>query len=234
MLTGTLYQAGYYMGGKLYSPRSANPKGFFEALQINAINEHLLRPYTPSQSKYLFFRIWRAGFPSERWLARLPVGTPIEATTRDSSRISKQTKRIPFAFKDPRFCYTLPAWRPYLPEETVFLCIFREPGRTANSMIREGRKQYPDIPLSLEDALGVWNDMYRHVLDIHRHTGTWLFLHYEQVLNGSAFAKIEQLLQVGVDRHFPDTSLKRTPDIAPPAEIAETYRDLCKLAGYPA
>lgn len=234
MLTGTLHQAGYYMGGKLYSPRSANPKGFFEALQINAINEHLLRPYTPSQSKYLFFRIWRAGFPSERWLARLPVGTTINATARDGFRIAKQTGRRPFAFKDPRFCYTLPAWRPYLPKDTVFMCIFREPGRTANSMVREGRKQYPDIPLSLNDALGVWNDMYRHVLDIHRHNGSWLFLHYEQVLNGSAFPKIEEKLKVRVDHHFPDVRLKRTPDIRPPEEIVGTYHELCSLAGYSA
>lgn len=234
MLSGTLSGAGYYMGGRLYRPRKANPKGFFEAIAINAINERLLSPLAPLRSHHPFLRIWRAGFPSERWLARIPVGTPIEAPARLTRRIAGQVIQRPFAFKDPRFCYTLPAWRPQLPPDTVFLCIFREPGRTVTSILKECRTQYPDIRLDKDEAFGVWNDMYGHILHTHRHEGTWLFVHYDQVLDGSALPAIESHLGARVNRDFADARLKRAPLIAPPATAAATYRELCTLAGYAA
>ncbi len=232
MLAGTLHHTGYYMGGKLYGPRKANPRGFFEALPINAINERLLAPHAPSRSRYLFLRIWRANFPSERWLARLPVGTPISVPGRIARRIQNQVSHRPFAFKDPRFCYTLPAWRKFLPPGTVYLCIFREPGRTASSILKEGRRQYPDIPLTEADVFGIWNDMYRHILDTHRHRGKWLFVHYDQVLDGSAVAPVEALLDAQIDRDFPDASLKRAALIPAPPYTVATYSELCRLAGY--
>lgn len=234
MLSGTLRGAGYYMGGRLYRPREANPKGFFEAISINAINERLLAPLAPSRSRHPLLRIWRAGFPSERWLARIPVGTPIRVPARVARRITQQVTRSPFAFKDPRFCYTLPAWRPHLPADTVFLCIFREPGRTVTSILKECRTQYPDISLDEDDAFGIWTDMYEHILRIHRHDGEWLFLHFDQVLDGTALPVIERLLDARVDRCFADHRLKRATLIdAPPASVA-AYRELCALADYAA
>lgn len=234
MLSGTLNGAGYYMGGKLYRPRKANPKGFFEAIAINAINEKLLSPLAPSRSRHLFLRIWRAGFPSERWLARIPVGTPIHVPSRITRRIRQQVARRPFAFKDPRFCYTLPAWRPQLPSDTVFLCIFREPGRTVASIIKECRARYPDIAIDEKEAFGVWTDMYTHILHTHCHEGTWLFVHYDQVLDGSALPVVEEHLGVRVDRSFADARLKRAPLIESPESAAAAYRELCTLAGYAA
>lgn len=41
-------------------------------------------------------------------------------------------------YKDPRFSYTLPAWLPYL-HDTRMICIFREPGLTAESIVTECR-----------------------------------------------------------------------------------------------
>lgn len=232
MLAGTLRTAGYYMGGRLYRPREANPKGFFESHTINAINEHLLRPIAPSRSRYPFMRIWRASFPSERWLAQVPVGTVPSRPGRLNKRIQLQVNQGPFAFKDPRFCYTLPAWRPHLPAQTVFLCIFREPGRTVASILTECHKQYPDITLTRRDAFQVWNTMYRHVLDVHRRKGDWLFLHYDQVLDGSAVSAIETHLRARVDGQFPDASLKRAPLLNAPKMAMQTYEELCTLAGY--
>lgn len=234
MVTGTLRNAGYYMGGKLYRPRSANPKGFFESLPINAINERLLAPVAPSRSRNPFLRIWRASFPSERWLARVPVGTPIEAPARLVRRIARHVAQGPFAFKDPRFCYTLPAWRPHLPDGTAFLCIFREPGRTVTSILKECRNLYPDIRLDHADAFGIWTDMYQHVLETHRHDGDWLFVHYDQVLDGTALPRIEQHLGARVDRDFAEPALKRATLIEPPPEAARVYSELCTLAGYAA
>ncbi|MGH8128185.1 MAG: hypothetical protein ACRETC_07425 [Gammaproteobacteria bacterium] len=234
MLAGSLADAGYYMGGNLYRARKANPKGFFESLQINAINERLLKPLTPSRSTQWFLRIWRAWFPSERWLAEVPVGTPIHAPSpRLVRRIRSQLERRPFAFKDPRFCYTLPAWRPYLPRDTAFLCIFREPGRTATSILKECATLYPDIRLSEDEVYAIWLAMYGHILNHHRHQGDWLFMHYDQMLDGSAQPRIEALLGTHIDRHFADTGLQHAASRPTPAHTRDTYHVLCSLAHYP-
>ena len=235
MLAGSLYGAGYYMGSRLYRPRKANPKGFFESLPINAINERLLKPLAPSRSTQLFLRIWRAGFPSERWLAELPVGTTLDIPpSRLVRRIRHHLGRLPFAFKDPRFCYTLPAWRPHLPRDTAFLCIFREPGRTAASILRECAELYPDIPLTEDDVYGIWLAMYGHILHRHRHQGDWLFVHFDQMLDGSAHKRIEDHLGARIDRQFADERLKRSTSCPAPAHTLDTYRTLCSLARYPA
>lgn len=234
MLGGILNTAGYYMGENLYEPRKANPKGFFESPAINSINERLLGPHARSRCRYPLMRLWRSLFSAERWLAQIPLGTQITSTPRIAARIAAEVAHRPFAFKDPRFCYTLPAWRPHLPRDTVFLCIFREPGRTVASILKERRRKYPDLLLRSEDAFGVWSDMYEHVLKLHRHDGNWLFVHYHQVLNGSALPAIEKFLGVQVDASFPDATLDHAPSIEAPAPALATYRELCALAGYPA
>lgn len=235
MLAGSLFGAGYYMGARLYRPRRANPKGFFESLPINAINERLLKPLAPSRSSQLFLRIWRAGFPSERWLAELPVDTPLAPPSPHLVRRIRYHlgRRLPFAFKDPRFCYTLPAWRPHLPHDTAFLCIFREPGRTAASILRECASLYPDIRLTENEVYSIWLAMYGHILHHHRHHGDWLFVHYDQVLDGSAHERIEDHLETRIDRKFADERLKRSAPFRAPARTLETYRTLCSLAHYP-
>ncbi|MGH8161251.1 MAG: hypothetical protein ACRESR_03735 [Gammaproteobacteria bacterium] len=232
MLAGTLAGAGYYLGRGQYRARGANPKGFFESLAINAINERILAPQVPLRSRWWPLRTWRRVFPSERWLARLPLDTSIDATPKIRQKIAKQVAHTPFAFKDPRFCYTLPAWRPLLPEDTAFLCIFREPGRTAASLLAEGRHKYPDIQLDPEEVFGIWTAMYTQILDRHRHEGDWLFVHFNQLLDGSAFAALESFLDAPADRDFPDRDLRRSETLAAPEDALDLYRQLCTLATY--
>lgn len=232
MLAGTLAGAGYYMGKSLYRARSANPRGFFESLAINAINERLLAPHAPLRSRWWPLRVWRRIFPSERWLALLSAGTTVSAAPNLARRMEKQLARAPFAFKDPRFCYTLPAWRPFLPNDTVFLCIFREPGRTAASILAECHRKYPDIRLSKKEVFDIWTAMYRQVLSVHRHEGEWLFLHFNQMLDGSALASIEKRLGITVNHDFPDRGLRQAKALKAPTNALTTYQELCKLAGY--
>lgn len=238
LLAGSVAGAGYYMGGKLYRPREANPKGFYESLQINAINERLLKPLAASRSTQWFLRIWRAGFPSERWLAEIPVGTPIPAPApRLMRRIRNRLEHRPFAFKDPRFCYTLPVWRPCLPHDTAFLCIFREPGRTVASILKECATLYPDIRLGEDEVYSIWLAMYDNILNHHRHQGDWLFIHYDQMLDGSAQPRIEAHLGTRIDRHFADSGLQHAARAASCPALArtrDTYHTLCSLARYPA
>ncbi len=232
MLAGTLAGAGYYLGNGLYRARGANPKGFFESLAINAINEGILAPHVPLRSRWWPLRVWRRVFPSERWLARLALDTPLDATPKIKRKIAQQIARAPFAFKDPRFCYTLPVWRPLLPAGTVFLCIFREPGRTTASLLAECRRKYPDIRLDREEAFGIWTDMYRQIIERHRHQGAWLFLHFNQLLDGSVFTALENFLGAEVNHDFPDRYLRRSEALDAPRDASNLYRTLCTLATY--
>src|SRR5215470_5321484 len=89
------------------------------------------------------------------------------------------------------------------------------------------------LELDLPTALDVWRLQYRHVLDVHRHDGEWLFMHYDQAMDGSGLDRLEAALGAKVDRGFADPALKRTPaggDV--PAAIGDTYRELCELASY--
>jgi hypothetical protein len=225
LLAGILGQAGYYMGEHLIPPDEGNPRGYFEDDEVNAINEGLLEPVTPAR--------FRSG-QGWRWLAAVPVGTPVPCPPGLARRIAAQTARSPFCLKDPRFCYTLPAWRPFLPDP-VFLCAFREPARTAHSMLKECRAAdyLAGFRLDFAGALEVWTLMYRHILEVHRHAGTWLFFHYDQLLSGAAFARLEAVLGVRADRQFPDPKLKRSRTPGDVGAAREVYAQLCQLSGWP-
>ena len=225
MLAGTLSQSGYHMGEHLIPADRANPKGYFEDDEINAINEELLTPITPALTRPAYG--WR-------WLATVPLGTPIPSSPSLSERIAVQAARSPFCFKDPRFCYTLPAWRPFL-KDTVFLCIFREPERTAHSIVKECQcaDYLEGLPMTFAKAVQVWALMYRHILEVHRHAGEWLFFHYDQLFHDATLSRVEGELGVSVDRQFPEEKLKRSPTGGRVrAEARAIYGRLCEIAGY--
>lgn len=237
MIAGVLSQAGYFMGTSLYPGDEGNPKGYFEDREINAINEELLAQVVPARPLGivgdLFFRSRPAHW--QRWLARIPVGVSIPCPSHLVKRITALTMRQPFCFKDPRFCYTLSVWRPFV-EDAVFICVFRHPGATATSILRECRRDpsLHSLSMDFEKALQVWELMYNHVLEIHYpQGGEWLFVHYEQLLNGSAFSKLEKTLGVTIDRDFVDPNLRRSPAVETiPQSTLSLYQRLCELAEY--
>jgi hypothetical protein len=241
MLAGVLAGAGYYMGSKPLavnsrplSERQTNPKGNFEDREINAINEALLAAHFPRRARTPLVRRYRERRvlgPQLRWASALPLPLNIERRPDLDARIAAQVRRKPFCFKDPRFCYTLPAWRDHV-EGAVLLCVFREPACSANSIVTEW-KRHPRrrFVMTYEKALASWRAMYRHVLEVHRHSGEWLFLHYDQVLSGEATAVLEATLGVEVDASFPERGLKRSAmdgDVGPEEEAI--YGQLCGLA----
>lgn len=235
MLAGTLRNCGYYMGEQLLPPSEDNPKGYYEDREVNSINEALLSRVTPScppgtqRSKGGREMCW-----GWRWLAEVPLGVEIPCSTPLEERIQEQITHRPFCFKDPRFCYTLPVWRKRL-SDAVFLCVFREPARTAQSMVKtcERGVYLHGMQVTFSEALDLWTLMYRHVLDFHRHEGQWLFLHYEQVLDGSAMSRLQAFLQVSVQAQFADRTLKRSVNCGEPGSAARgVYDQLCELAHY--
>ncbi len=221
------------MGERLIRASEANPKGLFESHEINWINEELIAPAIPRRPPLLgrwFFR--ERPVHRQRWLARVPLTARVQATPDLDERMKKQSAARPFCFKDPRFCYTLPAWRRHL-GDAAFLCIFRDPAETAESILREkGRARYLEsLDLDFTGALEVWTSMYEHVL-AHAQDGDWLFLHFEQLLGGKGVDRIEALLGVIADKSFPEEKLHRSRARAElPARTSQLYRELCSRAG---
>ncbi|HVS08891.1 MAG TPA: glycosyltransferase [Planctomycetota bacterium] len=224
MLAGTLARAGWYVGEDPYPARDSNPKGFFETEEVNGINEALLAQALPAHPRF---------GPMQRWLAEASGPLAFELTPELRARMARLAERRPFAFKDPRFSYTLPVWRE-VAGELACLCIFREPAATAESIVREcAREEYlRDLTMDFERAARVWAAMYRSVLEQRSRGGDWLFLHYDQLFEPEGIARLEAFLGSCVDREFPDRSLARSRSArGVPEEAARVYRELCALAG---
>jgi len=235
MVAGTLAKSGYFMGNRLSEERESNPGGNFEDIEINRINEELLAQVAPKRPNFLgnlLFRdrpvLW------QRWLSRIPVGTEIPCPPSISQQIAALTQKSPYCFKDPRFSYTLPVWEPFL-QNTVFVCIFREPASTALSMLNLSRKAkyLSNLSITFEQAVEVWYLMYKHILDIHSHRGNWLFMHYNQALSKDGLAKLAAFTEATVDYSYPDPSISQSSSSHSTSLAAQqTYQQLCQLADY--
>jgi hypothetical protein len=234
MVAGILAKSGYNTGDDYIDARQSNPAGFFEDRSVNRTNDAILR--TTARARHRLLPSWVS--PRRRrkgtWALNLPE--PIYRVPPDGavSTMADLVSRTPFAYKDPRLCYTLPAWQRHLPDGTVKLCVFREPGRTATSIVRE----FATAPylarerMTYRHALRVWTAMYRSVLEMCDGDPGWRFVHFDQVVNGVGIDRMEEKLETPLDRSHVDPALKRSADPggALPVETAAVYRTLCWAA----
>jgi GT2 family glycosyltransferase len=224
MVAGALAQSGYFQGGSLHAPRAANPKGFFEAAAVNELNDALLRQVRPDLPG------------GQGWLCRLSPTETVPPSSAHTAAIRGLTQ-APFCLKDPRFSYTLPAWRPHLSADTGLVCVFRDPLLTATSIVEEvQRASYlQGNPLTVPEALEIWASMYRQILHTHRRSGPqpWLFIHYDQMLSGSGPSRLGAFLGASVNGEFAERTMRRSPPAGtlPPA-VSALYDELCQLAGH--
>jgi hypothetical protein len=238
MLAGLLGDCGYFMGESLLRPSSSNPKGYFESEDINHLNDQLIANVTTVRPRgalgYLY--PWRLS-PGLLWMANLDLNTSVQPTHEQLDQMKALSSKKPFCFKDPRFCYTLDGWRPML-EDVALLCVFRQPGRTVASIKKDVHEQYPrerywNFRLTTDHTFRVWQSMYMHVLEKHYLTGQWIFVHYDQIIDGSAISRIEDAIDAKVDASSVDPTLKRSQDLSsPPDAVVSVYQRLCTLAGY--
>jgi hypothetical protein len=244
MVAGTLADAGYYMGDTMMSATDANPKGYFESREVETVNDGLVATMLQPSRRERLLTLGR-GIPRQpnfedatpgmrvHWLALIPTLRRPYPRASLVRQIETLTQRRPFCFKDPRFSYTLPVWRPYL-TDTVYVCVFREPTVTAVSTLKEVEREpyLAGIRYSFDMALDLWVYTYRHILEKHRHQGDWLFLHYDQVLTPDGLDRLEAHTGARVNRDFPDAALKRSESReAIPPRAARVYESLCALAG---
>jgi GT2 family glycosyltransferase len=227
MVAGSLARAGYFMGDRLYPARDANPLGFFEDPEVNGINEELLAPHVPAEQGL------RA---PQRWLARLDRSVEAPLPLPLAQRVRALTARAPFCLKDPRFSYTLPAWRAEL-GHARFVCVFRDPATTVASLVKEcATADYlRGVRFDERDAIELWCATYGQIVKRHRRQGEWLFLHYDQMLAGGGAERLTRFLGAPVDAQFATPKLKRSrPAVAPTAEARKLYAELCELAEFDA
>ena len=237
MTTGLLRRAGYYHGSKLLRPSTANERGFYEDKEINALNERILgQAISWNRLPRRWIRhLWNSRFcRGELWLSHLeePHTWRLSAVTKQ--KITEFAGRQPFAYKDPRFSYTLNAWQPFLPDNCRYLVIYRNPAETCRSMVSFARRFHTGMQFDFEHAQQVWLAMYRQILEFH-YDGSpqWLFVDFGRLLDGSAFPTIEQFLACEIDRDFVDRKLVHSsstelPLISQPARA--TYEELHSVA----
>lgn len=243
MVGGMLHEAGYFMGEDLYPARDSNPKGFFENDFINGINERILKSYDLKKGliQRLFSR--RTNIQSlgkgQHWLSAIPVDINIDTDDEEIiNDIKLACKEKTFAYKDPRFSYTLPIWERYLPLDTVYIVVYREPSVAVSSIVKEcvDIEYLKNIDISRDDAYQSWYLNYSHVLKNYKNKAEkYFFVHYDQILSGEKIEAMSDFLSSAVASDFVDTSLRRSKSLSDiPVDVSELYDQLNKLTGYSA
>ena len=241
MLGGILHDAGYYMGKNLYGAHPSNPKGFFECGEINDLNEDILNHYNIYHLPHILYKLFRVTKlkhgKRQQWLLSLPVETIVHYSNEPiKRRIQLALSKQPFCYKDPRFSYTLPVWKRHLSPHTRFICVFRAPKITVNSILKEcaQRRYLRNLFIDKEYATQVYVNIYSHILFNNKDImANIFFVHYEQILDGSALDQLSDFLSVKLENRFADTKLKRTQPLDRISNKAEQIYDrLCRLAGY--
>lgn len=238
LTAGLLNLAGYHAGPSVIYSNPSNPKGFFESPEIHSVNELLIEgmPHTPAAEKKWVLP-WKTRKPpaqKNHWLTRVPMTGPEPEAGRLRERLADLCNHEPFCFKDPRFCYTLPAWRPFL-VDPLFVCVFRSPADTALSVQRHLQKSPVswNVKWSFQEGLRLWLSMYTHILERHVHSGNWLFLHYEQLLNEDGLTRLASACGVDLDSSFVDRTLHRSRSRRRlPSDVQCRYQELCDRAKF--
>jgi hypothetical protein len=230
MLAGMMAHSGLDLGSRPHPPNQWNPLGFFEDQGTTSLNERILAPYVGQINQSgEFDRHLQEG---EAWLARFPLGFVPEVDGDVDSLVSTEVSGRPFYRKDPRFCFTLPVWRRHLDPNALFLCIFRDPVRSALSIHRFGETY--GLGMSPEQAFELWSDSYEIVLREHSNSGDWIFVHYDQIAGGAALPTLSEALGIELDPSFADASRQSSqgPVESGPRALG-IYDELCSRANYP-
>ena len=197
-----------------------NPEGYFESPEVNAINEDLLEQVLPNQERW------------QRWLPLIPPSSEISCNSDIVSRIQSVLSVKPYCYKDPRFCYTLPTWFPFL-KDTGFICVFRSPDLTVDSILRECRevRDLHSLPISAEVALSLWCASYERILQYSQH-GDWLFLEYNQLFYPLGVQRLRNFSGARVNEHFPKRQYSRAEpgNVLMDARSTVIFRALLSMA----
>jgi len=160
LTAGLLSALGVDMGTRLVPADRSNPRGYFEDLDLVEFHQRVFRARFP---------LAEGGHPDWGWTPSDVVRTGDAEAWREESvalvRRREDTGR-PWGFKDPRATVLLDFWDSVLPGP-VYVGVYREPSRVADSMRRLGAPAFLDHP---DYAWAIWAFYNRRLLDfVRRH-----------------------------------------------------------------
>jgi len=172
-VAGLLAKAGFFTGhsSELLAPAEDNPTGFFERLDVNALNDKLLEELGRSWDN-----------PPARQLVheRAPAWRPKVHKLLD--RLLREAGRRPLMLKDPRVSVLLEAWLPVLSGRFALVLVDRNPLEVAMSVRkRDGRPLYV--------ALALWQLYCTELLDGLAGQRVWLCRYEDLVKDPGLQAK---------------------------------------------
>jgi hypothetical protein len=220
MISALFRHSGAYLGDNLLAARAANPFGYYEDPEVNALNTRVIERmvaalWTTRLCPRLVHPVHRR--EEAAWLAAPWYLPRVDISRDERAAMHRKLSHMPFCLKDPRFSVTLPAWRPYLPPDTRFLVAFRDPQRTVDSILRDARETYsPPLPADAHWAALCWWRNYGRLLHDFACGGDWLFVHYDGVVNGTALRAIANFAEAELDTRQVDRSVSR----AQPAKLS--------------
>jgi hypothetical protein len=216
MLAGCFRNTGAFQGNLLLDPTPMNPRGYYEDHGVNTLNNGIIHKILyPFRALRLLSPLRPIPHRDPRlyWLAA-PSRLPRIALTKDVERgVCQMLQQQPFCFKDPRFSVTLPTWQPYLPADTKYLVVFREPGRTVDSILQAmGQDYYRSAPsLSREWCLTLYRRTYQRLLVRAAGKPNWLFVDSEEFVRDEGVRRaLEQFADAGLDVGEIDPSQQRS------------------------
>lgn len=228
-----LERAGYHVYTNSYPPDDGNPLGYFEDLEVIQLNDSILAPFYCSKWRRFLRLVTRKPniMGTGAWLLDLNprLLNSVCLSSEQAAKFRKLFARAPFAYKDPRFSFTVSALAPIIPKNTVYLCVFRHPVQVVEST----KKHALQSRIIVDDkySFGLWESHYRCILQHHhQNNGKWLFVSYDQLLNGEAISRIEQFLDIQLDRSLGKRELKRNRTVGRlSGRVAEIYNRLNRL-----
>lgn len=221
LVAGLLVDAGLHPGERLIPPSAANPTGFHEDLDVNALNDELLAPHLGAEHAASGTRL--------AWLAALaPTAVPV-ATAAQEQRMAAHLRHRPYCLKDPRLASTLDAWRPALGPEVCFVAVFRHPAAVVRSVLRHAERDpahFAGFDVTAEHVLRMWSAVNRRILDRHARRGSWLFVDADAVAATGAVAALAGHVGVEVPTDRIRPALLTPPAAAVPPDALALHAEL--------
>ena len=240
MVAASFRSSGAFMGDQLLPPTPSNPYGYYEDDMLNRLNNDLIRrllgrPFLGWRIRGKIFRTVHTE-PSAFFLAAPRKLRRIRPNADELSRIQSFANRAPFCYKGPRFSVTLPTWVDYLPPDTGFIVVFRDPMRTVESMLRDAREQYePALPITRNWGYISWYRTYSRLLAFSEKSPKWLFVNYDAVVDRSATADLLDFVGAPlnfdhIDKRTSRSSSQEWPQSKVARRCRDVYQVLCERA----
>jgi hypothetical protein len=237
LAAGLLHSAGFFVGSPLLAPTPANPKGFFQDSVVTELNDEMIGRYLPPRPRELDHHYgWDIPRKGQRWLARLNEEVTIVPTNMELQTIRQMINRTrPFCLKDPRFCYTIDAWRLFA-NSPKFICTFRHPSEFVTSVYSLSLTDatHVDLAISVDQLLDVWVTSYKRILSRYAQNGSWLIIEYDELVNDKGIDRLQEFVGTPLRRTFVDRALQRSQakcDVTQTAErIYQELRNISKVS----